>query len=143
MAQETITIDATTDLVIHTTERSHWIWCTNSYVLYNKKVKGEDRDLPGQHGTSGNPRYLDAIVHTLQLVITGTSLANLRTNIAAVQAATDPIDTGDGTRLVTWFDGTNTLTADCHVSPVMIGRNVGDKAVLATIELQVDAGEFV
>lgn len=138
MAEETITIGS---VVIHTTDQSNWIWCTNSFVLYNERHRGADRELPGVAGVSGNPRVRDAAVFPLKLVIRGTSHDDLRSRIDQVRLAFSPITTGAGTRTVTWTrtDATS-KTGECHVGPLEIGNNHGPLAVLATVDIQLDAG---
>lgn len=128
-------------------------WCVNMNVLYNERHRGDDRVLPGTAGVSGNPRILDAVVHSLELIIDGrtdsdgVSNANahtgLRANIAEIKTITTPVTTGDGTRTVTWTrPGSANVSASCHVGPLEIGDWISKSAVRATLDIQVDAGQF-
>ena len=124
---------------------------TNLQELYSQAHRGEDRIVPGSAGVVAYPRRLDAIRFRIELIINGRYTSDgalnadpdvgVRANIAELKTVTAPVTTGDGTRTVTWTRPGGSVTADCHVGPLLIGRHVGP-AVFSTLELNVPAGEF-
>ena len=124
---------------------------TNLQVLYDEQHRGQDRLVPGSAGVIATPRRLDSVTHILQLVINGRfassgsahadPYAGVRTNIAELKTITAPVTTGDGTRSVSWTRGGSTVTADCHVGPLLLGQHSGP-ILFATLDLTVPDGAF-
>lgn len=126
-------------------------FCTNLKVLHSTAQRGSDRLVPGSAGIVGNPRRLAPSIQTLELRIfgdvdadgapTADAMIGLDANIEALKAAVAPVDSGDGTRSVTWTRPGGSVSADCHVGPLSIGEQSGFM-VFATLDIQVDAGAW-
>jgi hypothetical protein len=147
-----ITLDGTINLPT----ANNAITVRNEWVLWQSgQQTGNDVQLFGVNGALPRARFLAATVHTLELVISGTTVvsgspsstlgANLETNVTYLrETVCAPVGGTDGTRtLVLTLPSGGTVSGEVHVLNFRFGKVVENgKWALATLDISIPGGEL-